>query len=309
MDSTHPSLHYTHEINLYQNVYVINLEKSKDRLQRIRSNLGKYGIRFKRFNAIYGKYLSQEEIDTYIHPLCQTLTCSKGFIGASLSHLMVWNSALQDDAEWTLILEDDVECHNDTIPKMNFVAEFIHTYIQDSQQPIIINLSPYNLLEPHQVHITSVDYLSGISAYLVNKSALRALVAYYTTNKIKFIIDLDMSKIQGIQKYSTSTQVFKTSFNINDAINKSARYSMPMFQSLVQLILCNNEFSQKLNFIINSSGIHLYMKYTIMNGWVVLFILAIIGMIISSNIIQTYVLIEIFLNFYQIILYTDTTLK
>lgn len=292
---------YNDEINLLRNVYVINLEQSKERLNKISNNLKKYNISFKRFNAIYGKFLSKNDIDKSISPLCQTVTCSKGFIGASLSHITLWRKALYDNQEWTLILEDDVECTHNTREQLQHIQWYINNYI-DITQPTIINLSPYNLFEPDDIDLKPVSYLSGISAYIVNKSALRILVDYYAIHKLKFIIDLDMSMIPGINKYSTSVQIFTTSFDINEAINKTANYSIPLFQSLIQYTLNNNEFSQKLNFIINSSGIHLFMKYTIMNGWVILLILGIIGMSLNSYVIKVYVLIEIFLNFFQIVL-------
>jgi GR25 family glycosyltransferase involved in LPS biosynthesis len=37
--------------DLLKNVYVINLERSKDRLKNIDSNLKKYGIKYKRFKC------------------------------------------------------------------------------------------------------------------------------------------------------------------------------------------------------------------------------------------------------------------
>ena len=57
-------------IDLLDNVYVINLERSKDRLKHIDGNLRKFGIKYERFNAIDGKKLSIPFIDTVTTTMC-----------------------------------------------------------------------------------------------------------------------------------------------------------------------------------------------------------------------------------------------
>lgn len=278
---------------LLQNIYFINLDHSKQRYKNVTENMNKYGLKYQRFEAIYGRDLSTEYIDEHVHPLCQTLTCSKGFIGASFSHISLWNKISQDHSfeSWYLILEDDVWFEDETFEKMHVVEQFVKTL--DPRDPIIINVSPFNVFEPNAPQIVPAQYLSGLSAYLINTSAARLLADYYKENQLRYIIDADASLVPGLHKYSTSQQVIRTSFNIKDAINKDVNYSLPLFQTLITLLPEN--FSEKINFLINSSTIHPFMKFTIPNGYVILFVLFMVCTIIKSKWLMIYIIIEVLL--------------
>ena len=49
-------------------VFVINLDKSTDRMVKVSKRLSELGIAFERISAVYGADLSQEEIDKYYCP-------------------------------------------------------------------------------------------------------------------------------------------------------------------------------------------------------------------------------------------------
>lgn len=273
------------------------MEESKNRLIQITQNMDDYGLKYTRFNAVNGKKLPQDFIEDRVSTICQKLVCSKGFIGASFSHIFIWNHIAQsiDQNKWYMILEDDVNFIDESFHDLQKVQNFIGKL---QNKPCIINISPYNILEPRDVHIVPVDYLSGLSAYLINVEAAKLLTQYYSMNKLRYIIDTDASLVPGLNKFSTSKQVVKTSFDIRDAVNKSPSFSVPLLQSFIELLF-PKDTGDKINFIINSSTVHLNMKYTISNGHILLFILFFIALIIRNEIIFTYVLLETLLIFFQ----------
>lgn len=95
-------------INSYfDNVYVVNLEKDIDKLNYMNSLLTKENIKFERFNAVYGKNLSKEYINSVTSYFCKNL-CSKGMIGCALSHISIWKDILEKKYKNAVIFEDDI---------------------------------------------------------------------------------------------------------------------------------------------------------------------------------------------------------
>lgn len=93
--------------NFFDNVYLVNLEKSKDRLNNITKILNNENIKFERFNAVYGKELSDEYIKTITTNFCYNF-CPKSVIGCALSHILIWKDILKKNYKNSLILEDDI---------------------------------------------------------------------------------------------------------------------------------------------------------------------------------------------------------
>ena len=99
-------------INQYfDNVYVINLDKSTKRMKYMKELLDNENIKYERFNAIYGKNLSKEFIDNITTIKCKNL-CPVNLIGCALSHISVWKDILDKNYNNSLILEDDIYFDN-----------------------------------------------------------------------------------------------------------------------------------------------------------------------------------------------------
>jgi len=92
-------------------VFLINLDKSTDRLELCQNELKKYNIDFERIPGVYGKDLTTEEVETiydesrndkhYKKPL------SLGEIGCYLSHIKCWQKIVDEKLDYAVILEDD----------------------------------------------------------------------------------------------------------------------------------------------------------------------------------------------------------
>jgi GR25 family glycosyltransferase involved in LPS biosynthesis len=90
------------------NVYVINMDRSSDRLQLISENMRKLNIPFTRINAVDGQKLSESEIKNQTTLLCSYF-CTLAMIGIFLSHKKTWETIVQNNDKYAIVMEDDCE--------------------------------------------------------------------------------------------------------------------------------------------------------------------------------------------------------
>ncbi|MFC3094664.1 glycosyltransferase family 25 protein [Alteromonas sediminis] len=94
-------------------IYLINLDKSPDRLQTCSQRLAEHSLSFIRVPGVLGAALSQQEIaahysselnqQNYHRPL------SSGEIGCYLSHRKAWEKIAHGKAPYAIVLEDDIK--------------------------------------------------------------------------------------------------------------------------------------------------------------------------------------------------------
>ncbi|KID55798.1 hypothetical protein JF50_15685 [Pseudoalteromonas luteoviolacea] len=94
-------------------IFLINLDKSTDRLDAVTQRLAPFDIKFERISAVLGSKVDQTTRDRfysveknssdYHKPL------SPGEIGCYMSHLKVLQHIVDNEIPWAIILEDDFE--------------------------------------------------------------------------------------------------------------------------------------------------------------------------------------------------------
>ncbi|CAO5677964.1 MAG: hypothetical protein HEEMFOPI_01205 [Holosporales bacterium] len=164
-------------------VYVINLDRSKERLEYIMPNLLKLGLPVHRISAVDGKKLSQKDLDekvdffaykTYHRPE----TVGPGVVACSMSHIKAWETFLKSDFEFAIVFEDDATFD----PKL--LRETVDNLIEDR---FIWDVCSFDVLfEKPYVKIKKlpserfvVHYLAqtaGASSYLLSRKAALALI-------------------------------------------------------------------------------------------------------------------------------------
>jgi GR25 family glycosyltransferase involved in LPS biosynthesis len=88
-------------------IYVINMDKDKDRLKSITSTLKSNNFNFERIKAINGRELSDEEVKKNTTWMCSKF-CTPGQIGCFMSHLKTWKKIANSKDNGAIIMEDDV---------------------------------------------------------------------------------------------------------------------------------------------------------------------------------------------------------
>lgn len=94
-------------------VFVINLKRSTDRRQHMKTHLERLGIDYEFFEAIDGEALTEEDIERCESgafppwPSFNARHLSRSEIGCLLSHLAIYRKIIDENMEWACILEDD----------------------------------------------------------------------------------------------------------------------------------------------------------------------------------------------------------
>lgn len=96
---------------MFSEIFVINLDRDTEKLQKVKEEFSKQNLRFTRFPAVDGKKYMQETPDDVknkeIEYLCQKF-CTPASIGCFLSHRKIWEKIVRDKIPVALICEDDV---------------------------------------------------------------------------------------------------------------------------------------------------------------------------------------------------------
>jgi glycosyl transferase family 25 len=84
-------------------IFVINLDRAPQRLERMASLFGELGLDFTRVSAVDGRDLADRQARRGMY-----YDLGSGEIGCFLSHIKCWDAATKADGEYTAIFEDDV---------------------------------------------------------------------------------------------------------------------------------------------------------------------------------------------------------
>lgn len=88
--------------------YLINLDRSADRLERMQRRLSQLDVAYERIQAIDGKALQAEEIDAVRILVPGWLEISASEVGCFLSHRKCWEMIGHGQDQYGCVLEDDV---------------------------------------------------------------------------------------------------------------------------------------------------------------------------------------------------------
>lgn len=140
-------------------IYVINLDKSVDRMKKIDDQMSALNLQYIRFSAIYGKELSDSEIDKYTTTTCRHLLCNHSMIGCALSHVSVWKKIIESGADFALVLEDDANLGKD-------LPHFLSSGVQEIYSKTRFNmLSLFSVFSPNIGNYETI----GDGTYTVRK--------------------------------------------------------------------------------------------------------------------------------------------
>lgn len=111
--------------------YLINLEGSEERLTRAKAQLDANDWSFERFAAYDGRGKVLSEFDDYQDDLAQQhlgRSLLNAELGCYLSHLGCAEKFLTTDADYLLVLEDDMQITADFSEKMNTIFNYLDTH-------------------------------------------------------------------------------------------------------------------------------------------------------------------------------------
>ena len=138
------------------NTFVINLDKSVDRLAEMTERLDRLGLAFTRISAVYGADLGEGELnrhyDSSLNKRIYRRPLSAGEIGCYLSHRKIWQIMVDKGLSMALVLEDDAELAPE-LPEVLAVIEnlsrpwdLIKLYEPPAKKPVARSISIDNHL-------------------------------------------------------------------------------------------------------------------------------------------------------------------
>lgn len=161
-------------------VYLINMDRSADRLEIMQQRLSALGLEYERVSAVDGSKLSAEDKKSVASPNWRyPYSLTLGEIGCFLSHKKCWSNLVNSGDDWALVLEDDSVFHpkaKDYFQPTDWIPDGVEL-IQFSFTPDT-TFSDKTITLPNGSHLVRVKHSSpcGTYAYLISrKAAKRAL--------------------------------------------------------------------------------------------------------------------------------------
>ena len=158
-------------------IFIINLVSEAVRRQSITSQCQKLGLDYQVIEAVDGSRLSDSDMAEKVraYPECHL---TRGEIGCALSHQKIYQTIIDNNLPYALILEDDAICH-DSLPAL---LDDIAAIDRPGRQSVYLLTPPYQYIENRAISINGtkrffkaarIDLALG---YVLNQAAAKKLL-------------------------------------------------------------------------------------------------------------------------------------
>lgn len=155
--------------------WVINLDRAPDRLHRVTARLQALGLGWERLPAVDARQLTaaqQAELDDAAYRRKHGMTPLPGELGCYLSHVAALRAFLAGDAEFALLLEDDVLLHDGLPAVLDGLARHARRWDMAKLSAVHSGTPvPYLTLAPGYHLAVMLSRCTASSAYVVNRRA------------------------------------------------------------------------------------------------------------------------------------------
>ena len=158
--------------------WVINLDRAPERLARITAQLGRLGLPFHRLAAVDARSMTDQQralLDEPAYRRKHGMSPVLGELGCYLSHVQVMRAFLASDAEFALVLEDDVLLR-DSLPAVLMGLARHHDRWDMCKLSAVHSGTPQPFVAVASGHHLAVmlSRCTGSSAYAINRVAAQA---------------------------------------------------------------------------------------------------------------------------------------
>lgn len=141
----------------------------------------------------------------------------KGKLGCNLSQQILWLNHLKSDKEWLLILEDDTDININNINEFNNLLNMLIDFANNNNNHFI-QLETRNHHLPGQLeqdktiipNLYKMKPQCGMSAYLINKTAIKHFFSFLPWNKYIDVYTSDINNINKLNSLCYINNIFKT---------------------------------------------------------------------------------------------------
>lgn len=172
--------------NKIDKIYVINLKKNQDRLEKFMENAKKANVEVERFDAVYGKELKKDHPDIFKY-FGKYPNIHSGEIGCALSHIKIWEDAIKNNYNNIIVFEDDA-----IIPK-DFWDRFDKAYneLPEDWEMLLIGCCTCTGNTTNKTKLIKANSTGNwcLSGYLIQNNYCKKLIDRIYKNKIEKSID------------------------------------------------------------------------------------------------------------------------
>lgn len=165
-------------------VFLINLDRSTERLAVMRNRLASINVTAERVSGIEGAKLDLNSIDMDVPNPNYPRLLTAGEIGCFLSHRKCWEKLVESGDDWALILEDDCIFHPASSRYLTSVewipegCQLIHFYNTKAK---VYTDKQINLPDGNCLFRAKVSLPVGAYAYCISKDAARKALELSTS--------------------------------------------------------------------------------------------------------------------------------
>jgi glycosyl transferase family 25 len=232
-------------------IYVINLDKSPERLTNTRERFVKVGMEITRLPGVLGSALTDDEIaEIYSargnqHQFYRPL--SKGEIGCYASHRKAWQQIANADSAFGIVVEDDIDVDSnfaeamETLQNLSFTWDMIKLAPYQNKQRPVVYTQP---VSPDFALTITNKTVTGCAAYALTKACAQRLLT--STKPFCRPVDTDLQHFweHGIHIYNLSPYVIRQDMAYDSDIGHNRKaYGQRKWQKLK--LQCMNFFRNK----------------------------------------------------------------
>ena len=224
-------------------VYLVNLDKSTDRLENIKPLIEKLEYPYERISAVYGKALSLDYIKTVTnstkYKILMHSEIGAGTIGCFLSHIKLWTKFLQSKHSYALIFEDDVEFEPRKLNKL------INLLLKNSNDWDLVNIDvnrhgfakPVRQLSRLFRLVKFRVRVGNTSCYIINRKAALELLKKATPISMPVDHYMMRSWELGLNIFGITPQIVHQSFGDSEIKSQEAKNNtVPFIYKLTSLL-------------------------------------------------------------------------
>ena len=277
-------------MNYVDNVYVINMDNSSDRLEIMKSQIDIIGKPFNRISAVVGKNLKKEDIKNETTSLCN-LICTNTMIGIFMSHKKTWETIINNNDKYAMIMEDDCsliptfkedlkECLDELFivdPEWDFLyvgcfggcdPDTSRYTLIEKLQNIVLNKNIKK--KQNNLYSFTPETPIGFHCYIISQKCAKKMLK--VLNKVSYHVDVAfLNNAKTFNIYACSKTL---AYQYSTSKNSSQTENFPIIlNSLFENIKCRKEITY--SYYLSSPIIGIY-KYNINTYLLIFLIIALI---------------------------------
>jgi len=281
-------------------VYVINLDKDRERMESIGNQLNGLGIKYTRFSAIKGADVRRSK---HLSDFCETF-CTDGMKGCAISHRLIWDDIVTNNYKRVLILEDDAVLSSNFNEELergwkqvppNFDLFYLGCHFKcGDSNPIatvvtkLINGDP----KPVDTNILGVEGSLGTHGYIISNKCAKVFQNLTIDTHIDLQMEIWTRKFD-LKSYSITPLIVQTDNADNKGSNLADTFPY-LLNSVTQRINVSDTISLKWSLTENHAKVG---PFTVNALVIIVFLVILLGPLWVYPIILGWLLAEFLYSF------------